>query len=129
MATLRTNSKEFIRRMDEYLTTALADVDATEPQTTAQVAAYSKDYFERVSNHAYNLRQYPNTQERLANWLQGLPFHLPFSWEDIIDLAVRLGTLEPDAPEKKQDRVVDNYYRFMSYHILKFWERHLNETA
>ena len=56
----------------------------------------------------------------MTDWLQGLALNIEY-WNDaIIDLAVRLGSIDQNPSEKLQDKVCDNYWRFMANIILGF---------
>ena len=56
----------------------------------------------------------------MTDWLQGLALNIEY-WNDaIIDLAVRLGSIDENPSEKLQDKVCENYWRFMANIILGF---------
>ena len=56
----------------------------------------------------------------MTDWLQGLALNIEY-WNDaIIDLAIRLGSIDENPSEKLQDKVCDNYWRFMANIILSF---------
>ena len=56
----------------------------------------------------------------MTDWLSGLALNIEY-WNDaIIDLAVRLGSIDENPSEKLQDKVCDNYWRFMANIILSF---------
>ena len=56
----------------------------------------------------------------MTDWLQGLALNIEY-WNDaIIDLAIRLGSIDENPSEKLQDKVCDNYWRFMANIILGF---------
>lgn len=121
MKTLKTNTKQFKEIISSYLFDALNDID-NELRTKEQVAAYSFARFKSEYNNAYNKSQYPNLQSRLANYLMGLPFDIEFENYKIIELAKKWGTLAPDATDKQEDKITENYWNFMAFHILKFWK-------
>ena len=54
------------------------------------------------------------------NWLAGLPsaISIPFYYPDIIELAKQLQEVER-YNEKTEQRICENYFNFMAYHILK----------
>ena len=56
----------------------------------------------------------------MTDWLSGLALNIEY-WNDaIIDLAIRLGSIDENPSEKLQDQVCDNYWRFMANIILSF---------
>ena len=121
MKTLKTNTNKFKKIIAAYLFDSLNCAD-TELTTNVEVAAYSFARFQSEYNNQYNKKHYPNLQGRLANYLMGLPYHLVFSYYDIIQLAKKWGTLAHDATEKQEDRITENYWHLMASHILKFWK-------
>ena len=56
----------------------------------------------------------------MTDWLQGLALNIEYRNYAIIDLAVRLGSIDQNPSEKLQDKVCDNYWRFMANVILGF---------
>ncbi len=56
----------------------------------------------------------------MTDWLQGLAINIEYRNYAIIDLAVRLGSIDENPSEKLQDKVCDNYWRFMANIILSF---------
>jgi len=56
----------------------------------------------------------------MTDWLQGLALNIEYRNYAIIDLAVRLGSIDQNPSEKLQDKVSANYWRFMANIILGF---------
>ena len=59
----------------------------------------------------------------MVDWLQGLALNIEFYNDEIINLAVRLGSIDENPSEKLQDRVIKNYWNFMANIILGFESR------
>ena len=59
-------------------------------------------------------------QKALTDWLQGLAIRIPFYYEDIIDLAIEMGSIDENPNEKLKERVCENYWSFMANAILSF---------
>ena len=118
---LRTNSKKYLNNIQTYLINAI-DSDGYENQPTTDKAKVSflVDCYNSEYNHAYNVKMYPNEQTRFANWLSGLPsvLNIPFYPSGIIELAKELQEVET-YDQKTKDKICDNYFNFMAYHILK----------
>ena len=56
----------------------------------------------------------------MTDWLQGLALNIEY-WNDaIIDLAIRLGSIDENPSEKLQQKVSANYWRFMANILLSF---------
>ena len=72
--------------------------------------------FDRTYNYLNNIRRTPNYQQRFAEWLQGLPLNIPYTYNDIIELEKKL--LETDQVNN-EDRIINNYWSFMAFQIIK----------
>ena len=59
----------------------------------------------------------------MVDWLQGLALNIEFYNDEIINLAIRLGSIDENPSEKLQDRVIENYWDFMANIILGFETR------
>ena len=59
----------------------------------------------------------------MVDWLQGLALDIEFYNDEIINLAIRLGSIDENPSEKLQDRVIENYWNFMANIILGFETR------
>jgi hypothetical protein len=59
----------------------------------------------------------------MIDWLQGLALNIEFYNDEIINLAIRLGSIDENPSEKLQDRVIENYWNFMANIILGFESR------
>ena len=105
------NYKKFI------LSTIEADGEGKPLKTDADKIAYLLAKFE---NECGFNTQRVGKQQAVADWLSGLALDIPFWNEDIIKLAVDMGSINPDPSEKIQERVTDNYWSFMANIILSF---------
>ena len=59
-------------------------------------------------------------QKALSDWLQGLAISIPFYYEDIIELAVEMGSIDENPSEILAEKVCNNYWSFMENIILSF---------
>jgi hypothetical protein len=120
---LRTNSKKYLSNIQNYLLDAInTDDHKTEATTHAEKLAFVMACYDSEFNHKYNQARHPNEQTRFAHWLAGLPsvLNIPFYNDDIISLAKRLQEVDTYPNEKNTTQtIVDNYFNFMAYHILK----------
>ena len=56
----------------------------------------------------------------MTEWLQGLAINIAYTYGDIINLAVEMGSIEENPSEALEDRVIENYFSFMANIILSF---------
>jgi hypothetical protein len=65
----------------------------------------------------------------MSEWLSGLALDIPFYYEDIIKLAVEMGSLDANASDKLKEKVQSNYFDFMANVILSFEPKQLKQVA
>ena len=58
--------------------------------------------------------------EAMVDWLQGLAIPIPFYNDEIIELAITMGSASEDMSDRQRGRICDNYFRFMASIILQF---------
>jgi len=65
----------------------------------------------------------------MTEWLSGLALNIPFYYEDIIKLAIEMGSLDANASDKLKEKVQENYFAFMANVILGFEPKQNREAA
>lgn len=86
--------------------------------------------FERVANYDHNNRKFPNIQDRLADFLQGLPgtLQIDFANYEIVKLAKLWGSIPENATEKTEDKIINNWFNFIAFKFLQL-HRDINKVA
>ena len=59
-------------------------------------------------------------QKAISEWLSGLAVDLPFYYNEIVDLAVKMGSIDPNPNDKLRERVEQGYWDFMANIIMSF---------
>ena len=59
-------------------------------------------------------------QKAMSEWLSGLALNIEFYYDDIVKLAVKMGSIDENPSEKLQARFIENYWSFMANIILGF---------
>ena len=114
---LRTNTKKYQENFKNYFLEVIKSQDLPEDiKTDKEKVNFIFYRFNSEYNHANNIRRQPNFQLRFAEWLQGLAINLPYNYNDILELAKKL--LETDQL-KNENRIINNYWSFMAYQIIK----------
>jgi len=67
-------------------------------------------------------------QKAIAEWLSGLAIHIPYTHNDIIELAKNMGSVNQNLSTVQEDRIIENYFNFMAYMVLLL-EDELEEVA
>lgn len=67
-------------------------------------------------------------QKAIAEWLSGLAIHIPYTNNDIIELAKNMGSVNQNLSTVQEDRITENYFNFMAYMVLLL-EDEIKEVA
>lgn len=121
--------KELTAIIDAYLLNAIKDSDTILAEygdianTDKERVNWVMADFKRVANFPHNIHKFPNQQDRFADYLMGLPGVIDIEYRNhaIIEIAVKWGSLAPNASEAKQDKIIGNWFnyiaaRFISLH-------------
>ena len=123
---LRTNSKKYLQNVQSFILDSVSGLDYNvKTDTPSEKMAFLWDCFNKEYNYQNNVLRYPNIKTRFANWLSGLPsvIDLPFTNYEILETSKKL--LETDnLTAIQEDKILANYYNFMSYHVLKLISTH-----
>ena len=74
--------------------------------------------FDRFNSEYGFMVQRVGKQNALAEWLSGLAINIDYYYEDIIKLAVKMGSIDDNPSKELQERVCNNYWNFMANIIL-----------
>jgi hypothetical protein len=66
-------------------------------------------------------------QKAIAEWLSGLALDIEYYYDDIVDLAVKMGSIDPNPSDKLRSEVIKNYWSFMAYIIMSFEPKELKQ--
>ena len=103
----------------KYILECLKDEDVfiDKKPTDEELTNYLFDRFN--SEYGWNIQRV-GKQQALTDWLQGLAIHIPYYYEDIIELAVDMGSIDENPSDKIEDIVINGYWSFMANIILSF---------
>ena len=124
---LRTNSKKYLQNVRTFI---LESIDGegydVVTNTEAEKLAFMWDCFENEFNCKNNVVRYPNLQTRFSHWLMGLPtaINIPFAFHEILEVSKKLLEIET-LTDKQEDNIIENYYNFMSYQVIKLTKKAL----
>jgi hypothetical protein len=80
------------------------------------------------SEYSWNIERV-GRYKAMSEWLSGLALDIPFYYEDIIKLAIEMGSLDANASDKLKEKVQSNYFDFMANVILSFEPKQLKQVA
>ena len=117
MTLLKTNSKEYKRNIEAYIFDCIncEDKNLDSIQLKLEYALYE---FNRVANYPYNLKMFPNKTDRMADYLQGLPFDFAYDNYDILKVSANLHNLG-SIPTNKEDTIINNFFKHIASNIFK----------
>jgi hypothetical protein len=125
---MKTNSKEFERRMQEYILSCI-DTEAYEKtfETTKERLAFVHDCFVREFWYDNNKKRYGSQERGFAEYLMGLPSVIGVDFENykILELAKSMGTykdtqgMTKGAIERYEDTIISNWFPIVSCNFFK----------
>lgn len=117
---MKTNTKEFNNIYFQYILDSIQFEDF-DPKNDKEKMELFWVTFDQEKNYENNKKRIPNLQDRVADWLQGLPSctKLKFSNWEILELAVSQGSLPENYTEKQGDRITENYWNFTAFKIIQ----------
>ena len=66
-------------------------------------------------------------QKAISEWLSGLALDLPYYYDDIVDLAIKMGSINPNPSDSLRNKVEQGYWDFMANIILEIEKDILNQ--
>ena len=110
---MRTNSKEVRNAIKNHILECVYDYSENNFATLKEACNHLYNEFDRVSNHAYNKKRFPNEQKRFEDYLQGVQFHFHYTNEDIETFLNSLG-INKDG-KKYEPYKMWNLYAYLIY--------------
>tara|TARA_R110000744_G_scaffold186721_1_gene306124 strand:+ start:258 stop:626 length:369 start_codon:yes stop_codon:yes gene_type:complete len=109
-----------------YKTYILGCLDVPETSTQQEKIEYIFDRFE--SEQGFMVARV-GKQKAIAEWLSGLALPIPYYYDEMVDLAVEMGSIEPNPNDRIRELVCENYWNFMANMIMSFEHIPQKETA
>ena len=94
-------------------------------QTKAEKAKYIIDRF--YKEYGFQVDRI-GKQKAIAEWLSGLALNIEYYNQDIVQLALDMGSINSNPSDKLQEKVINNYWSFMT-NIIILIENKLNKGA
>jgi hypothetical protein len=76
--------------------------------------------FDRFNSEYGFMVERVGKQKAISEWLSGLALDLPFYYNEIVDLAIEMGSIDPNPNDKLRERVEQGYWDFMANIIMSF---------
>lgn len=114
------NGVQLVYVLDCIKNSSRAKDDGKEFETDAEALQFFFDNFNDEFNFRYNKRMFPNLQERIGEYLKGLPSCCNIDYTDynILLLGVKWGVLSR-TDDKKAGNFLDNFFSVCGLRILQ----------
>ena len=109
---------EYKKNYKNYILSTIEEDGEGKPLTTESKKI---DYiFDRFNSEYGFMIERVGKYKAMSEWLSGLSLNIEFYNDAIVDLAVKMGSIDPNPSEKLKDKVAANYWDFMANVILGF---------
>ena len=109
---------EYKKNYKNYILNTIEEDGEGKPLNTEQEKV--KYLFNRFNSEYGFMIERVGKQKALAEWLSGLALNIEFYNNAIVELAIKMGSIEEKPSEKLQAKVIENYWSFMANVILSF---------
>jgi len=76
--------------------------------------------FDRFNNEYGFMAARVGKYKAMSEWLSGLALNIEYYYDDIVKLAVKMGSIDPNPNDKLRNKVEQGYFDFMANMILGF---------
>ena len=109
---------EYKKNYKNYILSTIEEDSEGKPiKTDAEKIKYIFDRF--YSEYGWNIERV-GKQKAMAEWLSGLALDIEYYNLSIVELAIKMGSVEENPSDKMQGKIIDNYWNFMANVILGF---------
>ncbi len=109
---------EYKKNYKNYILSTIEEDGEGKPLTTESKKI---DYiFDRFNSEYGFMIERVGKYKAMSEWLSGLALNIEYYNDAIVDLAVKMGSIEPNPNDKMKDKVASNYWDFMANVILGF---------
>ena len=109
---------EYKKNYKNYILSTIEEDEEGKPLTTDQEKI--NYIFNRFNSEYGFMIERVGKQKAISEWLSGLALDLPFYYNEIVDLAVKMGSIDPNPNDKLRERVEQGYSDFMANIIMSF---------
>ena len=109
---------EYKKNYKNYILSTIEEDSEGKPITTDQEKInYIFDRF----NSEYDWKiERVGKFKAMSEWLSGLALPIEYYYDDIVELAIKMGSIDKNPSDKLRSKVEQNYFDFMANIILEF---------
>ena len=109
---------EYKKNYKNYILSTIEEDGEGRPLTTDKEKI--NYIFDRFNSEYGFMVERVGKQKAISEWLSGLALDLPFYYNEIVDLAVEMGSIDPNPNDKLREKVEQGYWDFMANIIMSF---------
>ena len=102
------------------------DCEEKELKTDQEKINYIFDRF--YDEYGFMIKQV-GKQKAMSEWLSGLALPIEYYYDDIVKLAIEMGSIDENPSDKLRNKVEQGYFDFMANIILDFEPKQKKEVA
>ena len=102
------------------------DCEEKELKTDQEKINYIFDRF--YDEYGFMIKQV-GKQKAMSEWLSGLALPIEYYYDDIVKLAIEMGSIDENPNDKLRNKVEQGYFDFMANIILDFEPKPIKEVA
>tara|TARA_R110000764_G_scaffold56695_1_gene123588 strand:+ start:79 stop:456 length:378 start_codon:yes stop_codon:yes gene_type:complete len=102
------------------------DCEEKELKTDQEKINYIFDRF--YDEYGFMIKQV-GKQKAMSEWLSGLALPIEYYYDDIVKLAIEMGSIDENPSDKLRNKVEQGYFDFMANIILDFEPKPIKEVA
>jgi hypothetical protein len=109
---------EYKKNYKNYILSTIEEDGEGKPLTTDEEKI--NYIFDRFNSEYGFMIERVGKQKAISEWLSGLALDIEYYYDDIVKLAVEMGSIDPNPNDKLRNRVEQGYWDFMANIILGF---------
>ena len=109
---------EYKKNYKNYILSTIEEDGEGKPLTTDQEKI--NYIFDRFNSEYGFMIERVGKQKAMSEWLSGLALDIEYYYDDIVKLAIEMGSIDPNPSDKLRNKVEQGYFDFMSNVILGF---------
>ena len=111
-------SSELDQVVKSYLMECIVD-EMEPPMNNLEVINHCQERFH--SECGWNVQRIGRVKA-VEEWLRGLPTNIAYWNGEILELAVKWGSLPENATEKQEEKITENYWHFMAIKLCQLFD-------
>ena len=109
---------EYKKNYKKYILSTIETDNEDKPLKTDQDKI--QYIFDRFNSEYGFMIERVGKQKAISEWLSGLALDIEYYYDDIVKLAIKMGSIDPNPNDKLRNKVEQGYFDFMANIILGF---------